>query len=71
MKTISDIRWVRDYYKALAPHSEEGGYINFAAGDDMNRVQSNFGRNYDRLRKAKTKYDSGNVFRHNQNILPA
>ncbi len=67
----NNIQWVRDYYKALAPHSEEGGYINFAAGDDMNRVQSNFGRNYDRLRKAKTKYDSGNVFRHNQNILPA
>jgi len=66
----NNIQWVRDYYKALAPHSEEGGYINFASGDDMNRVQSNYGRNYDRLRKAKTKYDSGNVFRHNQNILP-
>ncbi len=64
-------RWVRDYYKALAPHSEEGGYINFAAGDDMNRVQSNFGRNYNRLRKVKAKYDRDNVFRINQNILPA
>ncbi len=67
----NNIKWVRDYYKALAPYSEEGGYINFASGDDMNRVQSNFGRNYDRLRKAKTKYDPDNVFRHNQNILPA
>ncbi len=67
----NNIRWVRDYYKALAPHSEEGGYINFAAGDDMNRVQSNFGRNYDRLRKVKAKYDRDNIFRNNQNILPA
>ncbi len=66
-----NIRWVRDYYKALAPHSEEGGYINFAAADDMNRVQSNFGRNYNRLRKVKAKYDKDNVFRNNQNILPA
>ena len=66
-----NIQWVRDYYKALAPYSQEGGYINFAAGDDMNRVQSNFGRNYDRLRKAKAKYDHDNVFRHNQNISPA
>ncbi len=67
----NNIQWVRDYYKALAPYSEEGGYINFAAGDDMNRVQSNFGRNYERLRKAKAKYDPENVFRHNQNISPA
>ncbi len=67
----NNIRWVRDFYKDLAPHSEEGGYINFVAGDDMNRVQSNFGRNYNRLQKAKAKYDSGNIFRHNQNILPA
>ena len=65
------VRWVRDYYKALAPHAEEGGYINFAAGDDMNRVQANFGKNYARLREVKSKYDPGNVFRHNQNIVPA
>ena len=65
------VRWVRDYYKALAPHTEEGGYINFAAGDDMNRVQANFGKNYARLREVKSKYDPGNVFRHNQNIVPA
>jgi len=67
----ANVQWVRDYYKALAPHAEEGGYINFAAGDDMNRVRANFGRNYDRLCEAKTKYDSENVFRHNQNISPA
>ena len=67
----ANIRWVRDYYKALAPHSEEGGYINFAAGDDMNRVGANFGRNYDRLRTVKAKYDPLNVFRHNQNIALA
>ncbi len=66
-----NIRWVRDFYKSLSPHSEEGGYINFAAGDDMNRVKSNFGRSYDRLRKVKAKYDRDNVFRINQNILPA
>jgi len=67
----ANVRWVRDYYKALAPHAEEGGYINFAAGDDMNRVQANFGKNYARLREVKSKYDPGNVFRHNQNIVPA
>jgi len=66
-----NIRWVRDYYKALVPYSEEGGYINFAAGDDMDRVRANFGRSYQRLSAAKAKYDPTNVFRINQNILPA
>ena len=66
-----NIAWVKDYYKALAPHAEEGGYINFAAGDDMNRVRANFGRGYDRLAKVKSKYDPGNTFRHNHNITPA
>ena len=67
----SNIRWVKDYYKALAPHSEQGGYINFASDDDADRVRANFGRNYDRLREVKAKYDPDNVFRNNQNILPA
>jgi FAD/FMN-containing dehydrogenase len=65
-----NIQWVRDYYKALAPHSEEGGYINFASSDDANRVAANFGSNYDKLRKVKTQYDPDNFFRINQNIAP-
>ena len=67
----ANTRWVKDYYQGLAPHAQEGGYINFAASDDMNRVRANFGQNYDRLCEVKTKYDSENVFRHNQNISPA
>lgn len=65
----NNVRWVREYYKALVPHSE-GGYVNFASSDDADRVKANFGRSYDRLRAAKTKYDPGNVFRINQNIKP-
>ena len=37
------IQWVRDYYDATAPHSEAGGYVNFMADDDQNRVQDNYG----------------------------
>lgn len=66
-----NIQWVRDYYKALAPYSEEGGYINFAAGDDMDRVAANFGKNYGRLQAAKKKYDPENRFHINQNIAVA
>jgi hypothetical protein len=66
----ANIRWVKDYYAALAPHSERGGYINFAAGDDADRVGANFGVNFDKLRKLKAKYDPSNRFRINQNITP-
>jgi hypothetical protein len=63
-------RWVKDYYAAIAPHSEPGGYINFAAADDQGRVSDNFGANYARLREVKRSYDPENLFHLNQNIVP-
>jgi len=67
----ANTKWVRDYYAALAPHSEKGGYVNFAGVDDADRVGANYGTSYDRLRKIKATYDPDNVLRHNQNIPPA
>ena len=69
-KNDASIRWVRDFYAALTPFSEKGGYINFASGDEGDRVQANYGSNYHRLAAAKKKYDPGNTFRFNQNIAP-
>jgi FAD/FMN-containing dehydrogenase len=66
----ANIRWVKDYYAATAPHSEEGGYVNFAADDDAGRVKANYGSNYDRLVAIKGTYDPGNLFHMNQNIAP-
>ncbi len=62
--------WVRDYYRATAPHSEEGGYINFMAGDDQDRIRANYRGNYDRLVEVKKAYDPENLFHLNQNITP-
>jgi FAD/FMN-containing dehydrogenase len=62
--------WVRDYYDATAPLSEEGGYINFMAGDDQDRIRANYKGNYDRLVSVKRAYDPGNLFHLNQNIKP-
>ncbi|WP_327375375.1 FAD-binding oxidoreductase [Streptomyces sp. NBC_01216] len=62
--------WVRDYYEATAPHSEEGGYINFMAGDDQSRIKANYRSHYDRLVEVKRAYDPGNLFHLNQNIKP-
>ena len=67
----ASIRWVRDYYKAIEPYSEKGGYINFASEDDKDKASVNFGRSYPRLRRIKAKYDRGNAFRFNQNVAPA
>jgi FAD/FMN-containing dehydrogenase len=66
----ANTRWVRDYYQATAPLSEEGGYVNFMAGDDQDRIRANYKGNYDRLVEVKRKYDPGNLFHLNQNIKP-
>lgn len=70
-KNDDSIAWVRDYYDATAPHSEEGGYINFMSEDDQARIKANYRGNYERLAQIKGKYDPANLFRHNQNITPA
>jgi FAD/FMN-containing dehydrogenase len=62
--------WVRDYYDALAPHSEAGGYVNFMSGDDRDRIEASYRGNYERLVEIKRAYDPGNLFRVNQNIEP-
>jgi FAD/FMN-containing dehydrogenase len=66
----ANIQWVRDYYDATAPLSEEGGYVNFMSGDDQGRIKANYGDSYDRLVEVKRKYDPDNLFHLNQNIRP-
>ncbi|MDX1493788.1 MAG: FAD-binding oxidoreductase [Longimicrobiales bacterium] len=65
------VSWVRDYYDAIHPHSGyEGGYTNFMAADDQERVKENYGPSYDRLARVKAAWDPDNLFRMNQNIEP-
>ena len=66
----ANIAWVRKYYEATAPHSEEGGYVNFMSDDDQDRIKSNYRDNYERLVDVKRKYDRDNLFHLNQNIAP-
>ncbi|ALO08346.1 putative oxidoreductase [Streptomyces venezuelae] len=66
----ADIAWTRAYEKALRPHTEQGGYVNFMDDDDQDRVRVNYRQNFDRLRAVKRRYDPDNVFRLNQNIVP-
>jgi FAD/FMN-containing dehydrogenase len=66
----ANIEWVRGYYDAIAPYSQEGGYINFMSADDQDKIRANYRQNYDRLVEVKRAWDPGNVFRVNQNIAP-
>ena len=63
-------KWVKDYYKALEPHSLAGGYVNFMAGDDEGRVRENYKGNFEKLVSIKRKFDPGNLFHLNQKIRP-
>jgi FAD/FMN-containing dehydrogenase len=69
-KDAERIQWVRDYYQAMAPYSESGGYINFMQEDDYGKIQVNYRQNYDQLVQVKRKYDPDNLFHINQNITP-
>jgi hypothetical protein len=66
----ANIQWVRDFSTASSAFAEEGGYINFMAGDDQDRIRANYKGNYDRLVEVKRTYDPDNLFRVNQNIAP-
>jgi FAD/FMN-containing dehydrogenase len=69
-KDAERIKWLRDYYEALAPYSEPGGYINFMQDDDYGRIRDNYRQNYDRLVEVKRTYDPENLFHMNQNVAP-
>jgi FAD/FMN-containing dehydrogenase len=65
-------QWGRAYWQAVHPYNMEGGYVNFLMGDeDAGRVQATYGESYRHLALIKGQYDPDNLFRVNQNILPA
>jgi hypothetical protein len=66
------IAGVRALSAALAPLSLPGGYVNFTPGDDADAARGAYGDEiYDRLARLKRQYDPHNLFRRNQNVLPA
>ncbi|MDR5783285.1 FAD-binding oxidoreductase [Caballeronia sp. LZ065] len=63
--------WARDMFAALTPHALGSVYVNFLTGDEGDRVKAAYGPNYEKLARVKQRYDPENVFRSNQNIVPA
>ena len=71
-QTDAVVHWTRDQIDAAKPHSPGGSYLNFpGVGADPDAVREAYGPNYDRLAKIKAEHDPANMFRVNQNILPA
>ena len=64
-------QWVKDYWQELHPTSAGGAYINFMMNEGQDRIEASYRGNYDRLTEIKHRYDPGNIFHLNQNILPA
>jgi len=63
--------WV-DSLAAALRQDDAGAYVNFLGAEGAGRVRAAYpGATWDRLRAIKAKYDPENLFRHNQNILPA
>ncbi|SPJ31194.1 BBE domain-containing protein [Falsiruegeria mediterranea] len=64
------IEWARALYDRMKPYSTGSAYVNFMPEDEERPVTSAYGDNGPRLSQIKGKYDPGNFFRLNHNILP-
>lgn len=66
------IAWTRQTWQAFRDLTGGGVYLNFAGlGEDNEALaRAGYGRNYDRLRQIKRRYDPENLFRGNVNIAP-
>jgi FAD/FMN-containing dehydrogenase len=65
------IAWGREVREVFASWRTGATYLNFIGDEGADRVRAAFGDNYDRLAAIKAAWDPDNVFRGNQNIVPA
>jgi len=64
--------WTVGYHDALHPYSMGGAYVNMMMDDEgQDRVRASYRDHYDKLADIKAVYDPENLFRVNQNIVPA
>jgi hypothetical protein len=62
--------WVREQWDKLEPHGT-GVYANFLSDEGAAGVELAYGSRLQRLTALKGRYDPGNIFRLNANILPS
>ncbi len=64
------IDWARALYDRMKPHASGSAYVNFMPEDEADHMAGAYGANGERLSKIKGRYDPGNLFRINHNIMP-
>ncbi|CAD0185964.1 6-hydroxy-D-nicotine oxidase [Ruegeria sp. THAF57] len=69
-KDAECIDWARTLYDRMQPHATGSAYVNFMPEDEADHMAGAYGANGSKLSKIKGKYDPGNLFRVNHNILP-
>ncbi|HEX5040660.1 MAG TPA: FAD-binding oxidoreductase [Candidatus Limnocylindria bacterium] len=63
--------WVEGFVAAIQ-QGDKGAYVNFLVDEGQERVHAAYpGKTYERLAAVKATYDPDDLFRRNQNILPA
>jgi len=66
------VRWARDAWNAINPWASGALYMNaLSEGESAQVVRKAYGTNYSRLAALKSQFDPKNLFRMNQNIIPA
>jgi FAD/FMN-containing dehydrogenase len=63
------VRWLKDYWRTIKPFTN-GFYTNEVSNESQDIVNSNYQGNYKRLAQIKGRFDPGNLFRLNANVLP-
>jgi FAD/FMN-containing dehydrogenase len=68
----TNIEWARAAWRDLRRFSTGGTYVNFLTEDEGDeRIHAAYGNNYERLVEVKSKWDPGNLFCMNKNIVPS
>lgn len=68
--TTTATAWTEKNWARVYPFTH-GTYVNMLGDEPPERVREAYGANYSRLATLKRKFDPTNVFRLNQNIVPA
>jgi len=64
------IAWSRAFAADMQRFAASDTFVNYMGKEDAAAVHATYGPNYARLSRLKLKYDPGNLFCFNQNILP-
>jgi hypothetical protein len=63
------VAYIREEWKAFEPFTD-GWYANEVTNESSRVVGGNYQGNHARLVQVKNRYDPGNLFRLNANVLP-